>query len=95
MKLQITFFIPFPRLLCLLASASNGHPCPLCHPSMALLPLPQLSLSPAPLTAFTSIPHNGDAVQTCVFLALNPTLCCPEGKQEHRPTKAQHPNISP
>lgn len=94
-KLQITFFIPFPRLLWLLVSANNGHPCTLCHPSTALLPLPQLSLAPAPLTAFSSIPQERDEVQSCLFLALNPALCCPEGNQEHRPTKAQHPNISP
>ena len=94
-KLQITTFIPFPRLLWILPLGSNGHPCPLCHPSMALLPLPQLYPAPAPLTAFASIPRNRDTGQSRLFLALNPALCCLEGKQEHQPTKAQHHNISP
>jgi len=66
MKLQIVFFTPFLRLLCFLASASNGHPYSLYHPSGALLPLPWLSL--VPLTAFASISRNRDAVQTAFFL---------------------------
>lgn len=75
-----------------MASASNSH---LCHCPMALVSLSQLSLSPVPLTAFTCIPCNRDAVQSCVSLAQIPALCCPEGKQEHQPSKVQQPNMSP
>lgn len=88
-KLQITF-IPFWMLLWLPVSASNSHPCPLCHPSMVSLPLPHLSLSLTPLAAFTSIPHPGDVVHSRLFLAPNLHSAAWRGSRSIGPPK---PNI--
>lgn len=93
-KLQITFFIPFPRLLWLLASASNSHPHPFCHPSIASVPSP--TAIPVPGTADSLRLHSSQ--QGCgsklPFTCTEPCTLLPgreAGASAHQSPAPQHP----